>query len=54
MTPAELAMMSGLAQVVLRLDSTACLRYLRPSEVAAISGQAAYRYRELASVGQSR
>jgi rhamnose utilization protein RhaD (predicted bifunctional aldolase and dehydrogenase) len=54
MTPAELAMMSGLAQVVLRIDAAACLRYLRPNEVAAISGQAAYRYRELASVGQAR
>jgi rhamnose utilization protein RhaD (predicted bifunctional aldolase and dehydrogenase) len=54
MSAAELAMMSGLAQVVLRLDASTCLRYLRPSEVAAISGQAAYRYRELASVGQAR
>ena len=54
MTPAELAMMSGLAQVVQRIDAAASLRYLRPSEIAAISGQAAYRYRELASVGQAR
>jgi hypothetical protein len=43
-----------LAQVVLRLDAGACMRYLRPSEIAAISGQAAYRYRELASAGQAR
>ncbi len=54
MTPAELAMMSGLAQVVQRLSSSSCLRYLTCAEVAAISGQAAYHYRELASTGQAR
>jgi rhamnose utilization protein RhaD (predicted bifunctional aldolase and dehydrogenase) len=54
MTPAELAMMSGLAQVVQRLGVSSCLRYLTGAEVAAISGQAAYHYRELASVGQAR
>ncbi len=54
MTPAELAMMSGLAQVVQRLSSSSYLRYLTCAEVAAISGQAAYHYRELASAGQTR
>lgn len=54
MAPAELAMMSGLAQVVQRLGSSSCLRYLTDAEVAAISGQAAYHYRELASAGQAR
>ena len=54
MTPAELAMMSGLAQVVRRLGSSSCLRYLTDAEVAAISGQVAYHYRELASTGQAR
>jgi rhamnose utilization protein RhaD (predicted bifunctional aldolase and dehydrogenase) len=50
-TPAELAMLSGLAQVVLRLNSSTPLRYLTEAEVAALSGQVAYRYRELASAG---
>jgi rhamnose utilization protein RhaD (predicted bifunctional aldolase and dehydrogenase) len=50
-TPAELAMISGLAQVVLRLNSATPLRYLTGAEVASLSGQVAYRYRELASAG---
>ncbi len=49
MTPAEIAMLSGLAQVVRRIDPTAPLRYLTEDEVAASSNTAAYRYRELAN-----
>lgn len=51
LTPAELAMLSGLAQVVQRLSPSSPLRYLTEAEVAGISSQAAYRYRELASMG---
>lgn len=51
LTTAELAMLSGLAQVVQRLSASAPLRYLTEAEVAGISRQAAYRYRELASMG---
>jgi rhamnose utilization protein RhaD (predicted bifunctional aldolase and dehydrogenase) len=49
MTPAEIAMLSGLAQVVQRIESSAPLRYLTEAEVAAGSSTAAYRYRELAN-----
>ncbi|MDQ6675739.1 MAG: class II aldolase/adducin family protein [Acidobacteriota bacterium] len=52
--PAELAMISGLAQVVQRLSVSAPVRYLTESEVAGIPSQAAYRYRELANAGQER
>jgi hypothetical protein len=48
--PAELAMISGLAQVVQRLGANAPLRYLSTAEIAAIPGEAAFRYRDLASV----
>jgi rhamnose utilization protein RhaD (predicted bifunctional aldolase and dehydrogenase) len=50
--PSELAMLSGLAQVVQRLHNKAPLRYLTESEIAAIPGQAAHRYRELAGARQ--
>ena len=49
MTPAERAMLSGLAQVVQRIGPSAPLRYLTEAEVAASSSTAAYRYRELAN-----
>jgi rhamnose utilization protein RhaD (predicted bifunctional aldolase and dehydrogenase) len=49
MTPAEIAMLSGLAQVVQRIDPAAPLRYLTETEVAAGASTAAYRYRELAN-----
>jgi rhamnose utilization protein RhaD (predicted bifunctional aldolase and dehydrogenase) len=49
MTQAEIAMLSGLAQVVQRIGSAAPLRYLTEAEVAAGSSTAAYRYRELAN-----
>ena len=52
MTPAEIAMLSGLAQVVQRIGPTAPLRYLTEAEVAASSSTAAYRYRELANAGR--
>jgi rhamnose utilization protein RhaD (predicted bifunctional aldolase and dehydrogenase) len=49
MTPAETAMLSGLAQVVQRISPSARLRYLTEAEVAAASSTAAYRYRGLAN-----
>ena len=51
-TPPELAMLSGLAQVVWRLSTTAPLRYLTEAEISALSSQATERYRQLA--GASR
>jgi rhamnose utilization protein RhaD (predicted bifunctional aldolase and dehydrogenase) len=53
MTPAGLAMISGLAQVVQRLGASAPLRYLTEAEIAGISSQVAYHYRELAGASQS-
>jgi len=53
MTPAEIAMLSGLAQVVQRIDPSAPLRYLTEDEVAASSSTAAYRYRELANASRA-
>jgi len=50
--PAELAMISGLAQVVQRLSASAPVRYLTEAEVAGIPSQVAYRYRELANASQ--
>ena len=49
MMPAEIAMLSGLAQVVQRIGAAAPIRYLSEAEVAASSSTAAYRYRELAN-----
>jgi rhamnose utilization protein RhaD (predicted bifunctional aldolase and dehydrogenase) len=49
MAAAETAMLSGLAQVVQRIDRAAPIRYLTEDEVAAISSTAAYRYRDLAN-----
>ncbi len=48
--PAELAMVSGLAQVVQRLSPAAPLRYLTGAEIAAIPCHVADRYRELANI----
>jgi rhamnose utilization protein RhaD (predicted bifunctional aldolase and dehydrogenase) len=48
-TPAELAMISGLAQVVQRIGASAPLRYLTAVEVAGSSSTVAHRYRELAN-----
>jgi rhamnose utilization protein RhaD (predicted bifunctional aldolase and dehydrogenase) len=50
--PAELAMISGLVQVVQRLSASAPLRYLTETEVVGISSQAAHRYRGLANASQ--
>jgi rhamnose utilization protein RhaD (predicted bifunctional aldolase and dehydrogenase) len=47
--PAELAILSGLAQVVQRLRESAPLRYLTCDEVAGISSEVAYRYRKIAN-----
>jgi len=44
MTAAEIAMLSGLAQVVQRIDPAAPLRYLTEAELAAGASTAAYRY----------
>ena len=53
MTPAEIAMLSGLAQVVQRIGPAAPLRYLSEDEVAASASTAAYRYRELANASRA-
>jgi hypothetical protein len=49
MTSAERAMISGLAQVVQRIQASAQLRYLTEAELESSSSTIAYRYRELAS-----
>ncbi len=49
MTPAECAMISGLAQVVQRIPASAPIRYLTNAEIAGSSSAVAYRYRELAN-----
>jgi len=49
MTPAERAMLSGLAQVVQRIPASAPLRYLTEAEIANSASTVAYRYRELAN-----
>ncbi len=51
--PPELAMLSGLAQVVRRLNSAAPLRYLTESEVTGLSSDAADRYRRLSCLGRA-
>jgi rhamnose utilization protein RhaD (predicted bifunctional aldolase and dehydrogenase) len=51
-TPAELAMLSGLAQVVQRLSPSAPLRYLTRAEVADLAGQVTDHYRELANASR--
>lgn len=48
--PAEVAMVSGLAQVVQRLSARVPVRYLTKTEVAGISSQTVYRYCELANM----
>ncbi len=52
-TPPELAMLSGLAQVVRRLNSSAPLRYLTDCEVTGLSSEAADRYRRLSCSGRA-
>jgi rhamnose utilization protein RhaD (predicted bifunctional aldolase and dehydrogenase) len=52
MARAELAMISGLTQVIQRLSAPAQLRYLTESEISGISHQVASRYRELANASQ--
>jgi hypothetical protein len=52
MTRAQLAMMSGLAQVIQRINSSAPLRYLTEDEVANSSSLIASRYREPANAGR--
>ena len=51
MTPAQRAMMSGLAQVVQRINSSAPLRYLTDEEIVNSSSTIA-RYRELVNSGR--
>lgn len=53
MAPAELAMLSGLAQVVQRISASAPLRYLTDAEVAGIFSVIRYSYRERAIQGAS-
>lgn len=52
MTPAQRAMMSGLAQVIQRISSSAPLRYLTDDEVANSSCTIASRYLELANASR--
>jgi rhamnose utilization protein RhaD (predicted bifunctional aldolase and dehydrogenase) len=52
MTPAQRAMMSGLARVIQRISSSAPLRYLTEEEIANSSGVIASRYRERADARQ--
>lgn len=52
-TPAEVAMVSGLAQVVRRLSASAPVHYLTDSEIGGISAQAAWRYKESTSQRES-
>jgi hypothetical protein len=49
LAPAGLAMLSGLAHVVRRMDVNTPLRYLTEAEVSGIRDQSAYRYRELSN-----
>jgi rhamnose utilization protein RhaD (predicted bifunctional aldolase and dehydrogenase) len=48
-SPAGIAMLSGLAQVVQRLGASAPIRYLQDAEIAALSPEAVHRYCELAN-----
>jgi ribulose-5-phosphate 4-epimerase/fuculose-1-phosphate aldolase len=50
--PAELAMLSGLTNVVQRLRAFAPLRYLTKAEVAGLSGRVTDRYRALVSASR--
>jgi rhamnose utilization protein RhaD (predicted bifunctional aldolase and dehydrogenase) len=50
MTRAEAEMLSGLASVVQRIDSSATLRYLADSEVIEILNRGAENYRKVANV----
>jgi rhamnose utilization protein RhaD (predicted bifunctional aldolase and dehydrogenase) len=52
MLPAELAMLSGLAQVVRRVPASAPLRYLSEAEAASGCNETGCRYRELAGERQ--
>jgi rhamnose utilization protein RhaD (predicted bifunctional aldolase and dehydrogenase) len=49
LSPAGLAMLSGLAQVCQRLNASAPIRYLTEAEIAGLSPQAVHRYCELAN-----
>jgi rhamnose utilization protein RhaD (predicted bifunctional aldolase and dehydrogenase) len=50
-TPAEFAMISGLARIVQRVNASTPLRYLSEAEVAIGCNMTACRYRELANKG---
>jgi len=52
MTPAQRAMMSGLAQVIQRISLSAPLRYLTDDEVANCSSTIASRYLELTNASR--
>jgi len=51
-TPAELAMLRGLAQVVQRVPASAPLRYLSEAEAASGRNETGFRYRKLAGERQ--
>jgi hypothetical protein len=52
MTPAQRAMMSGLAQVIQRIGSSAPIRYLTDDEVTNSSSTIVSRYLELANASR--
>lgn len=54
MPPAELAMLSGLAQVVTRVDANAPVRYLSEAELETADSLAGVRYRARANARRSR
>jgi rhamnose utilization protein RhaD (predicted bifunctional aldolase and dehydrogenase) len=53
MTPAELAMLSGLAQVITRVDAHAPIRYLTEADLETTESLAGTRYRALANARRS-
>jgi hypothetical protein len=53
MTPAQNAVLGGLADVVQRIGETAPLRYLTEAEIGSGLNIDAYRYRELADAGRA-
>ena len=53
-TPAQRAMINGLAQVVQRINASATIRYLAESEVPNQSSGMARRYRELSNLSHGR
>jgi rhamnose utilization protein RhaD (predicted bifunctional aldolase and dehydrogenase) len=53
-SPAGIAMLSGLAQVVQRISASDPIRYLQDADIAALSPEAVHRYCELANRSWTR